>query len=159
MSFSGTKARVASACLMAVVTLTAGVPRLLCRCPDGHLRLYCSGVCPRSAARGTCWARPPATPAPATTSCCCHAARVTTEAPAGCRVDGTGCTRLLPGPDDGAVAPERSDAPVDAPAAGVFARAEPPDLLLTAGRDGIARHAHLRSPPTDLLTTLCRLLI
>jgi hypothetical protein len=151
MSVRGARPRVASVCVMAVLTLTAGAPRLPCRCPDGHLRLFCFGVCPHTPTGRTCGARTPAAPANA---CCCHPERAPA---AGCHLNGTGCTRLLAGPDDRAVPPERT-APAEAPAAVALLPAAA-DLAPAAGWAHTSRQAHLRSPPDDLLTTLCRLLI
>ncbi len=56
------------AMLAAVMTMTAGMPRVQCRCPDGRIKLFCQG----NTSSGCCCAADRSS-SPEAKSCCCAA--------------------------------------------------------------------------------------
>jgi hypothetical protein len=170
------------ACLAAILTPLSGVPHIVCRCPDGHLKPFCLSITTKKSAGCCCG------------GACCSSGKVGKVCCCACRTRGTGssrhgaratcCDLHEPRPGEGvptsgprlterpccqktlvaaeslAVARAKATAgddlgpSADVPAQPAFVRAPEAGSL-----SRIPRLAHSPGPPADLITLLSRLVI
>jgi hypothetical protein len=157
----------------ALLTPVAGVPHLVCQCPDGHVKEFCLSTARSSS--GCCCGRACCARSPGGPCCCrgkhgktaagqdrCGAGDARHQAGSGDNllVEPACCVRSPAGPAPLAIAPHQK-APADDRN---FAALLPPGVgsvyALTPGAPGRpAGLAHSLAPPPDLVTLLGRLLI
>ncbi len=167
--------------LAVAMTVVAGVPHSSCRCPDGRIKPFCSGstgkkggcccdgecCCAKAGTACCCKKSDSEEPQGATGSCCgqrgscCgHHGQSATNAPANVlpAVTGSCCTRTLVQPEVSTfLSPERMV--VKDVALGALLAVPLAPLWDAPSEPWAFRQEHQRPPPTDLLTTLQRLLI
>lgn len=161
MATCGRKVRAAFVWLTALMTLAAGLPRFDCRCPDGQVKLFCTGqtsaacccdnsCCSPTPTRGT-------TPQVAPADYCPRCGHEPT-APAGAAVGGASCVMTLAeAPDLSAgeartAAEPESDVDTLAPISLGGIQATQPAQAPTC-------QAGLPPPPLDLVILLCHFII
>ncbi|SRR5579885_1284667 len=170
--------------LAAAMTVVAGVPHASCRCPDGRIKPFCSGstakkggcccdgeCCCGKAGTACCCKKSDSEPQGAPASCCgqqdepagsCHGHhdQPAPNAPATAQPSLTGscCTITLAQPEASTfLSPERVVVKDVTLGALLAVRLAP--LGAAPTEPWSFRHEHQRPPPTDLVTTLQRLLI
>src|SRR5947209_13056716 len=148
--------------LTAAMTLVAGLPHFPCRCPDGHVKLFCMGL---ALGGRTCCDRNCCSPVPepARKACCCcghgEARHTSRSSMPECQAQPAGCVRSQAPTADATPAQTKS---VEGSAANLLAplpSAKPlaPAPLLSARE--AAWQLQTLPPPTDLITLLHHLLI
>lgn len=141
--------------LMAIMTLVAGLPRLQCVCPDGHIKPFCLRSCCARAEYA-----PSAKIADKQQHDCCCGKGKNKSKPAGpeSRLDGGRCLKTIVSPAD------TTDGQTETPAATEWASAallSPLGIVPCSPGTTCARAwlIHSPAPPTDLLTLLQHFLI
>ena len=170
------------ACLAALLTPLSGIPHVVCRCPDGHVKPFCLNITTKKSAGCCCGGAGCSSGKVAKCSCC------------SCRTRGTGsgrqdarrtccdphpprpgeglpqsgsrlterpcCEKTLVAAESPAIAPEKVTAgadlrpSADLPVASAFVCAPEAGSVLRA-----PGQAHSPGLPADLPTLLCRLVI
>src|SRR5262245_24390603 len=107
MALVGSTASAYLTCLTAVMTVVAGLPHYVCRCPNGDIKSYCLGVgcggqtCCLPSVRQTDRRASLGSPVERTETagCCCHHVEPSGEPPEGQSLGiGAGCCVRTPAP-------------------------------------------------------------
>jgi hypothetical protein len=162
MGVFGKAAGVGLTYLTAIMTLFVGLPHFECRCPDGHIKLFCLGAALPDKGSSCCREQAALNAGRANQRSCCghgHGGR-RAEAPAGRdHLQAAGCQKVLVQAEDIALSSGKTVPReiIVVPCDLAFA---PPLLALPGGAPcQISRPFHLLSPPIDLAVRLQRLLI
>jgi hypothetical protein len=162
MSVFGKAAGVGLTYLTAILTLFAGLPRFECRCPDGHIKLFCLGSALPNTGKSCCRDHDAMSGGCVKQrSCCAHGNGVPrAEAPPGrSHLQAAGCQKVLVPAEDLAFSSGKIVPREITVVPGDLAFASPLLTLSVRAPCQISRPFHLLSPPIDLAIRLQRLLI
>lgn len=154
--------------LTAVMTLVAGAPRLVCRCPDGHTKPFCFGFTSEKSScccGGSCCSKEGG-------SCCCHNSETVSvgEDRPGCRqpsesphdaetqVGHTCCSKTLVHPEGFLLTTAKVSGGSDLTSGPLVASQLEVAISVPSDSSQILWHGH-RLPPPDLIITLQHLTI